>query len=301
MFSSSCRFGSCADWSYCRWWRIISQCFSSEDFNPSLCPSLLLLSGLSHPGRPEADPLHRCYTQVKNKNKKSTPNKLEFKHSEWWSLIQWWWCLFQVHLSVLQQSSSHYDKPSGAAAGEHGGVSASVLLCLWLCCSPTRSTGYLSKVGAHAYKLYYLLFVYLWRYIPSVQWADLNFRIYIATTVTQLLYCRRLKSFFILSSRGRNRTVFRHRIASERSAKVPAVFDWCMNFCILQSSSGGGGLAQRCQQQRPADRTGLHPAVSPPDVREKQIQDLNGSAGLETDSPGEDPCSKTTIVRDIHI
>lgn len=65
LFLSSCRFGSCADRRYCSWRRIISQRFGSEDFNPPLCPSLLLLSGPSHPGRPKADARHRCYTQVK--------------------------------------------------------------------------------------------------------------------------------------------------------------------------------------------------------------------------------------------
>lgn len=64
---SSSRCGSCADWSYCRWWRIISQRFSSENNDPSLCPSLLLLSAPLHPGRPEANTLHCCYSQVKNK------------------------------------------------------------------------------------------------------------------------------------------------------------------------------------------------------------------------------------------
>lgn len=98
LFLSSSRCGTCADWSYCRWWSIISQCFGSENHNSSLCPSLLLLSAPSHPGGPEANALHCCHSQVKNEVTVSVlffvwnPQKLVF-------LFLWRSYIFTSHFS----------------------------------------------------------------------------------------------------------------------------------------------------------------------------------------------------------
>lgn len=77
------------------------------------------------------------------------------------------------------------------------------------------------------------------------------------------------------------------------------VFEFILCTCNPQSSSGGGGLAQGPQQQRPADWTSLHPAVSPAELWEEQISGSNRRAELEADSPGPDPCGQNTAVRNI--
>lgn len=58
-------------------------------------------------------------------------------------------------------------------------------------------------------------------------------------------------------------------------------------------------MAQRLHQQRPADRTSLHPAVSSAKHREKQISGINRGAELETDSPGPDLCGQNTPVGNV--
>lgn len=61
---------------------------------------------------------------------------------------------------------------------------------------------------------------------------------------------------------------------------------------ILQSSFGGGSLAQGLQQSGPADWASLHPAVNAAELREEQISVINGRARLERDTPGPDPCAQ---------
>lgn len=64
-----------------------------------------------------------------------------------------------------------------------------------------------------------------------------------------------------------------------------------------QSSSAGGGLAQRPHQWGPADGTRLPPAVPPAELREEPTAVGGGRAELEADSPGPGRRGRGTAVR----
>lgn len=72
-----------------------------------------------------------------------------------------------------------------------------------------------------------------------------------------------------------------------------------LKLSVLQGSSGGGGLAQRLVQQRPADWTSVRPAVPAAELREESLPVVDGRAELETDPPGQSPRGPDPPVGDV--